>query len=110
MRLPGNRSFQWLAEQLPRGGVWVTSNLRRTHEMAAAINRADLPGLDPDAALAFMIENCSINGIDQIDTRAGVTAGASSQSTARGSDLLPAQSHGASCPAALANIHGARKI
>jgi alpha-ribazole phosphatase len=37
-------SFAGLAEQLPRGAVWVTSNLRRTHETAAAIVRAGLPG------------------------------------------------------------------
>jgi broad specificity phosphatase PhoE len=37
-------TFTGLAEQLPRGAVWVTSNLRRTHETAAAIIRAGLPG------------------------------------------------------------------
>ena len=37
-------SFTGLAEQLPRGAVWVTSNLRRTHETAAAIVRAGLSG------------------------------------------------------------------
>jgi alpha-ribazole phosphatase len=36
--------FTGLAEQLPRGAVWVTSNLRRTHETAAAIIRAGPPG------------------------------------------------------------------
>ncbi len=36
--------FTGLAEQLPRDAVWVTSNLRRTHETAAAIIRAGLPG------------------------------------------------------------------
>jgi alpha-ribazole phosphatase len=36
--------FTGLAEQLPRDAVWVTSNLRRTHETAAAIVRAGLPG------------------------------------------------------------------
>src|SRR5262249_40925105 len=39
--------FTGLAEQLPRGAVWVTSNLRRTHETAAAIIRAGLPGPRP---------------------------------------------------------------
>jgi alpha-ribazole phosphatase len=38
--------FVGLAEQLPRDAVWVTSNLRRTHETAAAIVRAGLPGPD----------------------------------------------------------------
>ena len=38
------RSFIGLAKQLPRGATWVTSNLRRTHETAAAIIRAGLPG------------------------------------------------------------------
>jgi alpha-ribazole phosphatase len=33
-----------LAEQLPSDAVWVTSHLRRTHETAAAIVRAGLPG------------------------------------------------------------------
>ncbi len=36
--------FIGLAEKLPREAVWVTSNLRRTHETAAAIIRAGLPG------------------------------------------------------------------
>jgi alpha-ribazole phosphatase len=36
--------FIGLATQLPRNAVWVTSNLRRTHETAAAIIRAGLPG------------------------------------------------------------------
>src|SRR5205085_1231680 len=35
------------ARQLPRDAVWVTSNLRRTHETARAIVRAGLPGPDP---------------------------------------------------------------
>jgi broad specificity phosphatase PhoE len=35
-------SFTGLAEKLPRGALWVTSNLRRTHETAAAIIRAGL--------------------------------------------------------------------
>lgn len=41
------RLFTGLAEKLPRGAVWVTSNLRRTHETAAAIVRAGLPGPEP---------------------------------------------------------------
>jgi alpha-ribazole phosphatase len=36
--------FTGLAEKLPHGALWVTSNLRRTHETAAAIIRAGLPG------------------------------------------------------------------
>jgi len=39
--------FAGLARQLPREAVWVTSNLRRTHETAAAIVRAGLPGPEP---------------------------------------------------------------
>jgi len=39
--------FTGLAEQLPSNAVWVTSNLRRTHETAAAIIRAGLPGPHP---------------------------------------------------------------
>ncbi len=39
-----NAIFSGLAGQLPRDAVWVTSNLRRTHETAAAIVRAGLPG------------------------------------------------------------------
>jgi alpha-ribazole phosphatase len=39
--------FTGLAEKLPRAAVWVTSNLRRTHETAAAIVRAGLPGPQP---------------------------------------------------------------
>jgi alpha-ribazole phosphatase len=53
--------FAGLAEQLPRSAVWVTSGLRRTHETAAAIIRAGLPGPEaipgPDAlALADLAE------------------------------------------------------
>jgi alpha-ribazole phosphatase len=36
--------FAGLAEKLPRAAVWVTTNLRRTHETAAAIIHAGLPG------------------------------------------------------------------
>jgi len=36
--------FAGLARQLPRDAVWVTSDLRRTHETARAIVRAGLPG------------------------------------------------------------------
>jgi alpha-ribazole phosphatase len=39
--------FTGLAEKLPREAVWVTSNLRRTHETAAAIIRAGLTGPRP---------------------------------------------------------------
>src|SRR5437667_1664442 len=39
--------FTGLAERLPRAAVWVTSNLRRTHETAAAIIHAGLPGPQP---------------------------------------------------------------
>jgi broad specificity phosphatase PhoE len=40
-------AFTGLAEQLPRAAVWVTSHLRRTHQTAAAIVRAGLPGPQP---------------------------------------------------------------
>ena len=39
--------FTGLAEKLPREAVWVVSDLRRTHETAAAIVRAGLPGPEP---------------------------------------------------------------
>jgi broad specificity phosphatase PhoE len=39
--------FTGLAEKLPRSATWVTSNLRRTQETAAAIVRAGLPGPQP---------------------------------------------------------------
>lgn len=39
--------FTGLAEKLPGAAVWVTSNLRRTHETAAAIIRAGVPGPHP---------------------------------------------------------------
>ena len=35
--------FTELSERLPRSAIWVTSNLRRTRETAAAIIRAGLP-------------------------------------------------------------------
>src|SRR5260370_41938732 len=39
--------FTGLAEKLPRSAIWVTSNLRRPRETAAAIVRAGLPGPQP---------------------------------------------------------------
>jgi broad specificity phosphatase PhoE len=36
--------FKSLAARLPRAAVWITSNLQRTHQTAAAIIRAGLPG------------------------------------------------------------------
>jgi len=39
--------FTGIAEKLPRSAIWVTSDLRRTHETAAAIVRAGLPGPQP---------------------------------------------------------------
>jgi alpha-ribazole phosphatase len=39
--------FTGLAEKLPHSAIWATSNLRRTHETAAAIVRAGLPGPQP---------------------------------------------------------------
>jgi broad specificity phosphatase PhoE len=39
--------FTGLTEKLPRAAVWVISNLRRTHQTAAAIIRAGLPGPQP---------------------------------------------------------------
>lgn len=39
--------FAGLAEKLPPGALWVTSNLRRTHETAAAMVRAGAPGPHP---------------------------------------------------------------
>jgi len=36
--------FTGLARQLPKNAIWITSNLRRTHETAQAIVRAGLPG------------------------------------------------------------------
>lgn len=38
--------FQRLARHLPREAVWVASNLQRTHQTAAAIVAAGLPGPD----------------------------------------------------------------
>jgi hypothetical protein len=60
-------SFAGLVEQLPRGAVWVTSNLRRTHETAAAVVRAGLPGPlripGPEAV--------AINGLAEQDLASG---------------------------------------
>jgi alpha-ribazole phosphatase len=39
--------FAGLAARLPKNAVWVTSGLQRTHQTAAAIVRAGLPGPDP---------------------------------------------------------------
>ena len=38
--------FKSLASRLPKDAVWVTSHLQRTHQTAAAIVRAGLPGPD----------------------------------------------------------------
>jgi alpha-ribazole phosphatase len=38
--------FKGLAARLPKDAVWVTSTLQRTHQTAAAIVRAGLPGPD----------------------------------------------------------------
>lgn len=40
-------AFKGLAARLPKDAVWVTSKLQRTHQTAAAIVRAGLPGPDP---------------------------------------------------------------
>jgi broad specificity phosphatase PhoE len=40
-------AFEALARTLPRDAVWVTSHLQRTHQTAAAIVAAGLPGPDP---------------------------------------------------------------
>ncbi len=49
--------FSALAKELPRGAIWVTSNLRRTHQTAAAIMAAmdhpDPEVVDPTAIEAF---------------------------------------------------------
>ncbi len=39
--------FKGLAARLPKDAVWITSKLQRTHQTAAAIVRAGLPGPDP---------------------------------------------------------------
>jgi broad specificity phosphatase PhoE len=39
-----SQMFAGLSEYLPKGSVWVTSNLRRTRQTAAAIARAGLTG------------------------------------------------------------------
>ena len=45
--------FKALADELPRKAVWVTSNLKRTHQTAAAIRRAAPERHQPLAELAL---------------------------------------------------------
>jgi len=49
-------SFKGLARLLPKGAVWVTSNLTRTHMTAAAIVAAGLPGPDPVPGPGVQVE------------------------------------------------------
>jgi alpha-ribazole phosphatase len=48
--------FQRLARHLPQEAVWVASNLQRTHQTAAAIVAAGLPGPDPIPGPGIRIE------------------------------------------------------
>lgn len=48
--------FVGLSEYLPKGSVWVTSNLRRTHQTAAAIARADLTSSAALSSLDIIVE------------------------------------------------------
>lgn len=50
------RVFAGLAARLPRDAVWVTSTLQRTHQTAAAIVRAGLPGPDPIPGPGVVVE------------------------------------------------------
>ena len=43
-------TFRWLAETLPRQAVWITSNLSRTHQTAAAILEASGEAAPPAIA------------------------------------------------------------
>jgi alpha-ribazole phosphatase len=49
--------FAGLSEYLPKGSVWVTSNLRRTHQTAAAILRAGSTGPAAIVEPAFSEQN-----------------------------------------------------
>ena len=49
-------AFGGLAARLPRDAVWVTSNLKRTHQTAAGIVRAGLPGPDPIPGPGVIVE------------------------------------------------------
>jgi alpha-ribazole phosphatase len=48
--------FRALAGRLPKQAVWVTSNLLRTHQTAAAIVAAGLPGPDPIPGPGVQVE------------------------------------------------------
>jgi broad specificity phosphatase PhoE len=48
--------FRPLAACLPRDAVWVVSNLMRTHQTAAAIVAAGLPGPDPIPGPGVLVE------------------------------------------------------
>jgi alpha-ribazole phosphatase len=49
--------FRGLAARLPREAVWVVSNLMRTHQTAAAIVAAGLPGPEPIPGPGVQVEN-----------------------------------------------------
>jgi alpha-ribazole phosphatase len=49
-------AFAGLAKLLPKGAVWVTSTLKRTHMTAAGIVRAGLPGPDPIPGPGVIVE------------------------------------------------------
>jgi alpha-ribazole phosphatase len=49
-------AFAGLARRLPKGAVWVTSTLKRTHMTAAGIVRAGLPGPDPIPGPGVVVE------------------------------------------------------
>lgn len=48
--------FKALAARLPKDAVWVVSNLLRTHQTAAAIVAAGLPGPDPIPGPGVQVE------------------------------------------------------
>ena len=48
--------FKGLAARLPKDAVWITSTLKRTHQTAAAIVRAGLPGPDPIPGPGVVVE------------------------------------------------------
>jgi len=48
--------FRALARRLPKDAVWVTSSLMRTHQTAAAIVAAGLPGPDPIPGADVLVE------------------------------------------------------
>jgi hypothetical protein len=90
--VPGGESFLAVIERVSRAVHQLVETYAGRDVIAVAHGgtiRAALAlalSLEPEAALAFTVENCSLTRIDHIDRPATATAGASSRSIAHRGD------------------------